>query len=70
MKTYTLYWLTGNTEVVKGDSIQEAFSRAGYGSGALQGLDFYEENSNEDEWVFDAENNRWKNKKYLVLKTK
>ena len=43
MKKYKLYWLTGETEIVKGTSISDAFSKAGYGAGALAALDYYKE---------------------------
>lgn len=43
MKFFTLYWLAGNKQFVAGDSIEHAFTRAGYSGGALKGLDFYKE---------------------------
>ena len=43
MKTYILHWLSGETEEVTGYSISDAFTRAGYGAGALGALDYYEE---------------------------
>ena len=43
MKTYILHWLDGTTEKIEGNSISDAFTRAGYGAGALRALDYYEE---------------------------
>ena len=43
MKTYILHWLDGTTEEIEGNSISDAFTRAGYGAGALKALDYYEE---------------------------
>ena len=43
MKTFRLHWLNGDTEKIKGESISDAFTKAGYGSGALRALDWYEE---------------------------
>lgn len=48
MKTFKLYWLTKtkgvqDTEEIKGDNIADAFRRAGYGGGAINALDYYEE---------------------------
>ena len=40
---YKLHWLHGKTEVVEGKSIADAFSRAGYGQGALRALDYFKE---------------------------
>ncbi len=42
-KTFKLHWLRGNTEIVKGDTIAEAFTLAGYGGGAIRALDWYKE---------------------------
>ena len=43
MKTFILHWLDGKEEEIEGYSIADAFTRAGYGSGALRALDWYEE---------------------------
>ena len=43
MKTFELHWLTGKVDVVKGDTIQQAFTLAGYGGGALAALDYWKE---------------------------
>jgi len=42
MNTYILHWLGGVTEKVCGNSISDAFMRAGYGGGAIAALDWYE----------------------------
>jgi len=42
MNTYKLYWLDGKEEIVKGDTIAQAFTLAGYGQGALAALDYFE----------------------------
>ncbi len=43
MKTFILYWLDGKVETVKGHSIADAFTRAGYGAGAMPALDYFKE---------------------------
>ncbi len=43
MKKFKLYWLGGSTEVIEGSDIADAFRRAGYGGGAINALDYYEE---------------------------
>ena len=43
MKTFKLHWLSGEVEVVKGYSISDAFTKAGYGAGAIRALDWWEE---------------------------
>lgn len=39
---FTLYWLSGRTEVVEGTDIADAVRKAGYGGGALRALDYYQ----------------------------
>lgn len=39
---YKLHWLGGDTEMIEGDSISQAFTKAGYGADALRALDHYE----------------------------
>jgi len=43
MKKFKLYWRSGDTEIVEGTSIDDAFRRAGYSQGAIKGLDWFEE---------------------------
>ena len=59
MNKYNLHWLDGKQEVVEGNDIADAFSRAGYGLGALPALDWCDEITPEDygywEDEFDSE---------------
>jgi hypothetical protein len=43
MRKFKLFWLDGKEEIVKGNSIADAFSKAGYGNGAIRALDYYKE---------------------------
>ena len=43
MKKFRLHWLSGRTEEITGTSIADAFTKAGYGAGAMRALDWYEE---------------------------
>ncbi len=43
IKIFQLFWLDGNSKIIKGTCISEAFMRAGYGNGALKALDYYRE---------------------------
>ena len=47
MKTFILYWINGQIEEVQGNSIADAFTKAGYGAVALRALDYYEEKKEE-----------------------
>ena len=41
-QSFTLYWRDGKREIVKGASVEDAVTHAGYGQGALSALDFYD----------------------------
>lgn len=56
--TYTLYWMDGGKTTIIGKTIQEAFTNAGYGGGAVHGLDFYSEGMC-DEYYRDKEKKMW-----------
>lgn len=58
--TYTLFWLDGKAELVKGKTSQEAFKKAGYGSGAVKALDFMTDGDQKNKYTWDGR--RWKKK--------
>lgn len=60
MKEYTLFWLHGEKQIVKGNSPSEAMNNAGIGAGALRALDFFAEGKSADEWYWDAEELSWR----------
>ena len=43
MKEFRLHWFDGSTEIIKGNSIADAFMKAGYSGGAIAALDWWEE---------------------------
>ena len=43
MKTFIFHWLDGKVDVGCGYSVSNAFSRLGYGGGAIRDLDYFEE---------------------------
>ena len=55
---FTLYWLDGKREVIKGSTISEAFSSAGLGAGAIRALDFYAE-GDDQEYTYDLKKHYW-----------
>jgi hypothetical protein len=65
MKEYTLFWLTGQSEIVKGNAPHEAMNSAGYGGGAVRALDFYSEGDKRKEYQWDKEKRTWQSKKLL-----
>jgi len=62
MKTFTLFWLDGKSEIVTGDSPADAMNKAGYGNGALRALDFYSEGDKREEWEWNKESRSWSSK--------
>lgn len=42
LKIFKLHWVSGETEILTGITIANAFNRAGYGAGAIFALDWYE----------------------------
>ena len=42
-KAFKLTWLGGKIEIIRGQTIADAFSKAGYGGGAIRALDTWEE---------------------------
>lgn len=59
MNTYTLFWLDGLRNTVRGKTIADAMNAAGYGAGAVRALDFWAHGDNhEHEW--DNEARTWK----------
>lgn len=57
-KTFTLYWLHGEKTIVKGCTIEDAFSNAGFGAGAVRVLDFYE-TGEDSSYTFDSDKRDW-----------
>lgn len=51
MKFY-LYWLNGQYEEIEGETIEQAFSNAGYGGGAIRALDFFSKTPNDGKYYF------------------
>ena len=43
---FKLHWLTGEEEIVEGETVAQAMTLAGYSQGAVPALDYYEEVEN------------------------
>lgn len=65
MDKFTLYWKDGSKDVVTGVSIDNAFSLAGYGSDAIEALDFFMCGECND-FVYDAVDHNWENKRLIT----
>jgi hypothetical protein len=62
MKTFTLFWLTGQSEIVNGTDIASAMNNAGYSAGALGALDFYANGDEREKWVWNMSERTWNKK--------
>lgn len=58
MENFIFYFLSGNCEKSEGNSVSEAFSKLGYGSGAVSALDFYDQ-SNDQEYQWHGTGKGW-----------
>jgi hypothetical protein len=58
MKTYTLFWLDGKREVIQGNDIADAMTKAGYRQGAIKALDFHSNGDCKD-YTWNEETYRW-----------
>jgi len=56
---FTLFWLTGESEIIEGKNIQEAMNSAGYGQGSLGALDFFKEGSVSDDYTWIQKLHNW-----------
>lgn len=58
-RTFTLFWLTGDAQLIYGPNISTAMNNAGIGAGALSALDFYAAGDITDQYDWNSETRRW-----------
>ena len=58
LDSYTFFWKDGKRTMSQGTSIADAFTRAGYGAGAVSALDFYSPGDNK-EYIYDRVMRNW-----------
>lgn len=51
LNVFTVYWLDGTRSVISGPTVEEAFTKHGYGGGAIHAVDFYA-NGDDDQYEF------------------
>jgi hypothetical protein len=59
MKTFTLFWLTGDSELVTGNTPEQAMTLAGYSNGAVKALDFYAPGDMRNCYYWDNAKRTW-----------
>lgn len=47
-RTFIIHWRDGTKSEIVGRTIERAFTKAGYGHGAIKAIDYYEEKKEED----------------------
>jgi hypothetical protein len=57
-KKFTLFWKTGDRNVVTGRNVAEAMTLAGFGGGSIRALDFHAE-GDCDHYSWDAGKHEW-----------
>lgn len=64
MNTYTIFWLTGKTQIVKGNEPNEAMNNAGIGAGALRVMDFYANGDERKNYIWNKKERTWNKIKF------
>lgn len=59
MRHFTIFWRSGEAQVVTGYDEPDAFRRAGIGAGALPAVDFYEKGDVRRKWLWDSLKKSW-----------
>ena len=59
LKTYTIFWLTGEKETFKGKSISDAMIRAGYNDEVIRNVAFYDKGDSKKNYHWNKEINIW-----------
>ena len=57
-KDFIVYWRYGEYSTMNGKTIEEAFTKAGYGGGAIAAVDFYNQGS-EPCYVWNKDEHEW-----------
>lgn len=60
---FTLFWLTGDSEIIEGNTIAEAMNGAGYGAGSIAALDFHAPGDERDNYKWNKDKHTWDKKK-------
>jgi hypothetical protein len=56
---YTLFWQTGNTEIIHGKNINHALNKSGYDKNSVGSLDFFKEGNVTHLYKFNKVHHRW-----------
>lgn len=63
-RTFTLYWLTGDTQTITGPDITTAANNAGIGGGTLGALDFWAAGPQDPDYYWDQDARTWRRKSH------
>jgi hypothetical protein len=59
MKKFTIFWKHGEYEIVKGNTVSDAFTKAGYGGGSIEAIDFYGEGDIRKNYTWNEKTKTW-----------
>lgn len=62
---FIVYWKHGKSNAIEGDSIADAFTKAGYSAGAVAAIDFYS-NTEQPTHVWNKLNKDWEPKVSVI----
>lgn len=62
LEKFTLYWKSGDREVVEGQTVEDAMTRAGYGGGSVPALDCWASGDDSDRF-WDTNVRQWKSRR-------
>jgi hypothetical protein len=64
---FTVWWRDGTRSVIEGSSIEQAFTQAGYGAGAVKAVDWYDRGDvDTHEWCKATKN--WQRRTSIIVK--
>lgn len=69
-KTFTLFWRTGQSQLVLGTNCAEAMTLAGYSNGAVRALDFYANGDERNNYQWNSQNKKWDKVKKATYQSK
>ena len=68
LRRYVIFWLDGKKTDIEGNDERDAFTRAGYGSGAVRAVDFISYKETENNYSWDKERHSWVNNTFAKIK--
>jgi hypothetical protein len=68
LKQYVIFWLDGKKTDIEGKDEKDAFTKSGYGNGAVRAVDFIGYKETENNYSWDKEKRSWVNNTFAKIK--